>query len=109
MKLPNIDKINKENNPSLIKEKFKIIPEIKTESSTYKTNSFISRMKEVKEIKIYLKEQFIQKEIDDQFLTDVEKEYAEQYLLKMKIFPTKTLINKILSLLFKLKLILISK
>ena len=98
MKLPNIDKINKENNPSLIKEKFKIIPEIKTESSTYKTNSFISRMKEVKEIKIYLKEQFIQKEIDDQFLTDVEKEYAEQYLLKMKIFPTKTLINKILTL-----------
>jgi hypothetical protein len=48
MKFPNIDKINKENNPSLIKEKFKIIPEIKTESSTYKTNSSLSRMKEEK-------------------------------------------------------------
>ena len=98
MKLPNIEQINKEKNPSLIKEKFKIIPEIKTESSTYKTNSFLSRMKEIKEIKIYLKEQFIQKEIDDQFLADVEKEYAEQYLLKMKVFPTKNLINKILTL-----------
>ena len=98
MKLPNIDQKNKKNNSSLIKEKFKIIPEIKTESSTYKINSFLSRMKEVKEIKIYLKEHFIQKEIDDQFLTDVEKEYAEQYLLKMKIFPTKKLINKILAL-----------
>ena len=98
MKLPNIDKISKKKNLSLIKEKFKIIPETKTQSSTNKTSSFLTRMKEIKEIKIYLKDKFIQKEIDDQFLTDIEKEFAEQYLLKMKIFPTKNLINKILKL-----------
>ena len=98
MKLPNIDKISKKKNLSLIKEKFKIIPETKTQSSKNKTSSFLTRMKEIKEIKIYLKDKFIQKEIDDQFLTDIEKEFAEQYLLKMKIFPTKNLINKILKL-----------
>ena len=98
MKLPNIDKISKKKNLSLIKEKFKIIPETKTQSSTNKISSFLTRMKEIKEIKIYLKDKFIQKEIDDQFLTDIEKEFAEQYLLKMKIFPTKNLINKILKL-----------
>lgn len=98
MKLPNIEQINKQKKHSLINEKFKIIPETKTQSISIKTNSFFSRMKEIKEIKIYLKDKFIQKEIDDQFLTDIEKEYAEQYLLKMKEFPTKNLINKILRL-----------
>ena len=98
MKLPNIEQINKQKKHSLINEKFKIIPETKTQSTSIKTNSFFSRMKEIKEIKIYLKGKFIQKEIDDQFLTDIEKEYAEQYLLKMKEFPTKNLINKILRL-----------
>lgn len=98
MKLPNIEQINKQKKHSLINEKFKIIPETKTQSTSVKTNSFFSRMKEIKEIKIYLKDKFIQKEIDDQFLTDIEKEYAEQYLLKMKEFPTKNLINKILRL-----------
>ena len=98
MKLPNIEQINKQKKHSLINEKFKIIPETKTQSTSIKTNSFFSRMKEIKEIKIYLKDKFIQKEIDDQFLTDIEKEYAEQYLLKMKEFPTKNLISKILRL-----------
>ena len=98
MKLPNIEQINKQIKHSLINEKFKIIPETKIQSTSIKTNSFFSRMKEIKEIKIYLKDKFIQKEIDDQFLTDIEKEYAEQYLLKMKEFPTKNLINKILRL-----------
>ena len=98
MKLPNIEQINKQKKHSLINEKFKIIPETKTQSTSIKANSFFSRMKEIKEIKIYLKDKFIQKEIDDQFLTDIEKEYAEQYLLKMKEFPTKNLINKILRL-----------
>ena len=98
MKIPNIEQINKQKKHSLINEKFKIIPETKTQSTSIKANSFFSRMKEIKEIKIYLKDKFIQKEIDDQFLTDIEKEYAEQYLLKMKEFPTKNLINKILRL-----------
>ena len=97
MKLPNIENSTKHNKPSIIKEKFKIIHEQKNQSSSsFKSTSFLSRMKDVKEVKIYLKDKFIKKEIDDQFLKDVEKEYAEQYLLKMKVFPTKPLIRKIL-------------
>ena len=97
MKLPSIENSSKHNNPSIIKEKYKIIHDQKNQSSSsFKSSSFLTKMKEVKEVKIYLKDKFIKKEIDDQFLKDVEKEYAEQYLLKMKIFPTKLLMKKIL-------------
>ena len=97
MKLPSIENSSKHNNPSLIKEKYKIIHDQKNQSSSsFKSSSFLTKMKEVKEVKIYLKDKFIKKEIDEQFLKDVEKEYAEQYLLKMKIFPTKLLMKKIL-------------
>ena len=98
MKLPNIEQTNNNKNPSLIKEKYKIINKSKNSSSSFKPISFLSRMKEIKEVKIYLKEKFIQKEIDEQFLKDIENEYAEQYLLKMKIFPTKHFREKILKL-----------
>ena len=98
MKLPNIEQTNNNKNPSLIKEKYKIINKSKNSSSSFKPTSFLSRMKEIKEVKIYLKEKFIQKEIDEQFLKDLENEYAEQYLLKMKIFPTKHFREKILKL-----------
>ena len=97
MKLPSIENTSKHNNPSILKEKYKIIHDQKNQSSSsFKSSSFLTKMKEVKEVKIYLKDKFIKKEIDDQFLKDVEKEYAEQYLLKMKIFPTKLLMKKIL-------------
>ena len=97
MKLPSIENSSKHNNPSIIKEKYKIIHDQKNQSSSsFKSSSFLTKMKEIKEVKIYLKDKFIKKEIDDQFLKDVEKEYAEQYLLKMKIFPTKLLMKKIL-------------
>ena len=97
MKLPSIENSSKHNNPSIIKEKYKIIHDQKNQSSSsFKSSSFLTKMKEIKEVKIYLKDKFIKKEIDDQFLKDVEKEYAEQYLLKMKIFPNKLLMKKIL-------------
>ena len=99
MKLPDIEKSNKKSKyPSLIKEKYKIILEQNNYSPAFKSNSFLTKMKDIKEIKIYLKEKFLQSEIDEQFLKDIEKEYAEQYLLKMKIFPTKMLIKRILNL-----------
>ena len=99
MKLPDIEQSNKKSKyPSLIKEKYKIILEQNNYSPTFKSNSFLTKMKDIKEIKIYLKEKFLQSEIDEQFLKDIEKEYAEQYLLKMKIFPTKMLIKRILNL-----------
>ena len=96
MKLPSIEQKDKNKHSSIIKEKFKIIKENNYQSPTFKSNSFINKMKEIKEVKIYLKEKFIKTEIDESFLKDIEKEYAEQFLLKMKIFPTKNLIQKIL-------------
>ena len=72
MKLPGIDQsnrqINKTKHPSLLKQKHKIITEQNNSSPTFKSNSLLSRMKEIKEIKIYLKEKFLKTKIDEQFL-----------------------------------------
>jgi hypothetical protein len=100
MKLPNIEKSNPhmskaQKSNSLIKQKYKII---NNEESVYKLDTFINKMKEVKELKIYLKENFNKQEIDDVFMKDIELEYAEQFLMKMKIYPTKEMIRKILKL-----------
>lgn len=100
MKLPNIEKSNphmnkSKKNHSLIKQKYKIV---NNEESVFKLDTFINKMKEVKELKIYLKENFNKQEIDDVFMKDIELEYAEQFLMKMKIYPTKEMIRKILKL-----------
>jgi hypothetical protein len=103
MKLPNIEQSNlllnktKKGN-SLIKEKYKIIQGKNDKSSGYKVDSLRNKMKEINEIRIYLKESFERNEVDDLFLKDIEKEFAEQYLIKMKIFPTKKMINKVLQI-----------
>ena len=96
MKLPNIDSQNKSH--SLIKNKYKIVQGKDNDSSDFKIGSFLNKMKEIPEIRIYLKENFAKNEIDNIFMKDIEKEYAEQYLIKMKIFPTKNLMKKILKL-----------
>ena len=103
MKLPNIDQSNQlldnhKKSHSLIKQKYKIIPEKNNDTENFKVDSFLNKMKEIKEIRIYLKESFTKNEIDNTFMKDIEKEYAEQYLLKMKMFPTKKLIRKVLKL-----------
>ena len=100
MKLPNIEKSNPQmsknkKNHSLIKQKYKIV---NNEESVFKLDTFINKMKEVKELKIYLKENFNKQEIDDVFMKDIELEYAEQFLMKMKVYPTKEMIRKILKL-----------
>ena len=66
--------------------------------SGYKVDSLLNKMKEIKEIRIYLKDLFEKNEVDDSFIKDIEKEFAEQYLIKLKIFPTKKMINKVLQL-----------
>ena len=106
MKLPNIEQSNHLFNKgkkdiSLIKQKYKIIQKINNESSSgsgYKVDSLLNKMKEIKEIRIYLKDLFEKNEVDDSFIKDIEKEFAEQYLIKLKIFPTKKMINKVLQL-----------
>ena len=103
MKLPNIDQSNHLLNNhkkfhSLIKQKYKIIQGKDNDTEEFKVDSFLNKMKEIKEIRIYLKENFSKNEIDNVFMKDIEKEYAEQYLLKMKMFPTKKLIKKVLKI-----------
>ena len=103
MKLPSINHSNQKldfpkKTHSLIKQKYKIIQDKNNDSFVFKLDSFLNKMKEVKEIRIYLKENIEKNEIDDIFIKDIEKEYAEQFLLKMKIFPTKKMIKKILKL-----------
>ena len=101
MKLPSINSSKNDFHQkahSLIKHKYKIIQEKNDESSVFQLDSFLNKMKEIKEIRIYLKENFEKREIDNIFMRDIEKEYAEQYLLKMKLFPTKKLKQKILKI-----------
>ena len=103
MKLPSINQSNKnidfpKKAHSLIKQKYKIIQENNDDTPGIKLDSFLNRMKEIKEIRIYLKQNFEKNEIDDIFMKDIEKEYAEQFLLKMKMFPTKKMVQKILKL-----------
>ena len=59
---------------------------------------FLQKMNKIIEIRIYLKATFHKSDIDDNFIRDLETEYAEQYLNKMEYIPTKENIKKLLSL-----------
>ena len=59
---------------------------------------FLRKMSKIIEIRIYLKATFHKSDIDDNFIRDLEIEYAEQYLNKMEYIPTKENIKKLLSL-----------
>ena len=59
---------------------------------------FLRKMSKIIEIRIYLKAIFHKSDIDDNFIRDLEIEYAEQYLNKMEYIPTKENIKKLLSL-----------
>ncbi len=59
---------------------------------------FLRKMSKIIEIRIYLKATFHKSDIDDNFIRDLEIEYAEQYLNKMEYIPSKENIKKLLSL-----------
>ena len=59
---------------------------------------FLQKMNKIIEIRIYLKATFHKSDIDDNFIRDLETEYAEQYLNKMEYIPSKENIKKLLSL-----------
>jgi len=61
-------------------------------------NPFKAHMEKVIEIRIFLKYNFHKNDIDEQFINDLEQEYATQFLEKMEFLPTKQNINKILKL-----------
>ena len=99
MKLPDLKEMKKSTSLPQIKKKFKILSEeSKKELLLYTSNSLSHQMDKVREIKIYLNNDFHKGSVDFEFLKDIENEYAEQYLGKMGYLPTKYYIKKILAL-----------
>ena len=96
MKLPLIKSSNI-NSPKLLNNKFKIVDDIKKPKDN-RQESFLKRIKEIQEIKIFLSQNFNAYDVDENFIKDMEIEYAEQYLNKLEMLPTKHLIKKILTL-----------
>ena len=96
MKLPLIKSSNI-TTPKLITNKYKITEDPK-KTKDNKQEPLMTRIKEVQEIKIFLSQNFNALDVDETFIKDMEIEYAEQFLNKLEILPTKSLINKILAL-----------
>ena len=96
MKLPLIKSTNTPNT-KLITNKYKITEENKKQKDK-KQESLFSRIKEIQEIKIFLSQNFNAYDVDEVFIKDMEIEYAEQFLNKLEILPSKILINKILTI-----------
>ena len=96
MKLPLIKSSNI-NSPKLLNNKFKIVDDIKKPKDN-RQESFLKRIKEIQEIKIFLSQNFNAYDVYENFIKDMEIEYAEQYLNKLEMLPTKHLIKKILTL-----------
>ena len=96
MKLPLIKSSNI-NSQKLLNNKFKIVDDIKKPKDN-RQESFLKRIKEIQEIKIFLSQNFNAYDVDENFIKDMEIEYAEQYLNKLEMLPTKHLIKKILTL-----------
>ena len=99
MKLPSLKEMKKSSSLPLITKKYKILSEeSKKEILLLTEDTLAQKANKVKEIKIYLSEDFNKGDVDNEFLKDIENEYAEQYLSKMGYFPNKKLINQILTL-----------
>ena len=99
MKLPSLKEMKKSTSLPLIKKKYRILSEeSKKELQLYTSDSMTRQMNKIREIKIYLNNDFHKGAVDFEFLKDIENEYAEQYLTKMGFLPTKNLIKKILGL-----------
>ena len=96
MKLPLIKSSNTPTS-KLINNKYKITEDTK-KGKDIKQDLLITRIKEIQEIKIFLSQNFNAYDVDENFIKDMEIEYAEQFLNKLQILPTKAYINKILTL-----------
>ena len=96
MKLPLIKSSNTPTS-KLINNKYKITEDTK-KGKDIKQDLSITRIKEIQEIKIFLSQNFNAYDVDENFIKDMEIEYAEQFLNKLQILPTKAYINKILTL-----------
>ena len=97
MKLPSIKSTGTKSTKLLINNKFKILSE-NSPSKDHKIETFVKKLNDVNELQIYLTSNFNAYDIDEAFIKDMEMEYAEQYLNKLEMLPTKNLINRILHL-----------
>ena len=97
MKLPLINSSSISSPKLLINNKYKIVSD-NSPSKEPGIDSFTNKLNEVKEITIYLNQKFNAYDVDEAFIRDMEIEYAEKYLEKLEMLPTKKLINKLLSL-----------
>ena len=97
MKLPSIKSPGTKSTKLLINNKYKILPE-NSPTKDHKLETFVKRLNDVHEIQIYLTNNFNAYDIDEAFIKDMEMEYAEQYLNRLEMLPTKNLINRILNL-----------
>jgi hypothetical protein len=90
--------------PNLISNKSKTARDKSKKASTNITTDkddyaeFKSALEKINEIKIYLKQNFHKSDVDDNFLSDLNQEYATQYLEKMSILATKSNIKKLLKM-----------
>ncbi len=97
MKLPSLKEMKKSSSLPLISKNFKILSdESKKELLSYNSDNLSKKANKISEMKIYLKDDFNKGDIDNEFMKDIEIEYAEQYLTKMELFPNKILIQKLL-------------
>ena len=96
MKLPLINSSKLKPSKLIIKDKYKIVSD--NHSKENKIDTFNNKLNEIQEIKIYLSKDFNAYDVDEGFIKDMEVEYAEQFLNKMEMLPTKVLIKKVLSL-----------
>jgi len=96
MKLPLIKSSSISTPKLLINNKYKIVST--SPSKEPKIDSFVNKLNQIKEITIYLNQKFNAYDVDEAFIRDMELEYAEQYLNKLEMLPTKKLINKLLAL-----------
>ena len=99
MKLLSLKEMKKSPSLPLISKKYKILnEESKKELLLYTSDTLSQKANKISEVKIFLKDDFNKGDIDNDFMKDIEIEYAEQYLTKLELFPTKKLIQKLLKI-----------
>lgn len=99
MNVTSLKEMKKSTSLPLITKKYKILSEeSKKELLLFTSDTLSQKTNKISEIKIYLSDDFNRGDIDNEFMKDIENEYAEQYLSKMELFPTRKLIQKLLKI-----------
>ena len=85
MKLSSLKEMKKSSSLPLITKKYKILSEeSKKEILLLTEDSLAQKANKIKEIKIYLSEDFNKGDVDNEFLKDIENEYAVIFIWLLK-------------------------